>query len=158
MSGFRVFNRRFIKNYPILVSGFEIETDMTLHALDKRLRIVEVPIDYKERPIGSQSKLNTISDGAKVIFTIFRILRYYKPLLFFGAFALIFFFLGLILGFPVILEWLRFDYIKHIPLAILSTGFEIISALLLGIGLILDSIAHHEKALFERENLKDRQK
>ena len=158
MSGFRAFNRKFVKNYPILVGGFEIETDMTLHALDKRLRIIEIPIDYKERPLGSYSKLNTVSDGAKVIFTIFRILRYYKPLIFFGVFALILSLLGLILGFPVILEWLRFDYIKHIPLAILSTGLEIISALLLGIGLILDSIAYHEKALFERENLRSHQK
>ena len=85
MSGYRVFSRRFVKSYPILVEGFEIETDMTLHALDKRFRIVEIPINYRDRPAGSFSKLNTLRDGAKVINTITQILRYYRPLAFFGG-------------------------------------------------------------------------
>lgn len=87
MSGYRAFNRRFVKNYPILVEGFEIETDMTLHALDKRFRIVEIPIQYRDRPDGSFSKLNTVRDGARVLKTIGNILRYYRPLFFFGGTA-----------------------------------------------------------------------
>lgn len=83
MSGYRVFNRRFVKSYPVLVEGFEIETDMTLHALDKRFRIVEIPVDYRDRPAGSFSKLNTLRDGARVLGTIGNVLRYYRPLFFF---------------------------------------------------------------------------
>lgn len=79
MSGYRVFSRRFVKNYPILVEGFEIETDLTLHALDKRFRIVEMPVEYRDRPEGSLSKLNTVSDGARVLFVIMQILRHYRP-------------------------------------------------------------------------------
>lgn len=82
MSGYRAFNRRFVKNYPILVEGFEIETDMTLHALDKRFRILEVPVEYRDRPEGSFSKLNTFRDGMRVINTITTVLRYYRPLAF----------------------------------------------------------------------------
>ena len=122
MSGYRVFNRRFIKNYPILVEGFEIETDLTLYALDRRFRIMEIPISYKDRPEGSFSKLNTFSDGARVLFTIASILRHYKPFVFFGAFALLFFLLGLLAGFPVLQDWFEDRYISHVPLAILATG------------------------------------
>ena len=82
MSGYRVFNRRFVKSYPILAEGFEIETDMTLHALDKRFRIVELPVNYRDRPAGSFSKLSTLRDGAFVLRTIWNILRYYRPLFF----------------------------------------------------------------------------
>jgi glycosyltransferase involved in cell wall biosynthesis len=150
MSGYRALNKKFVKNYPILVSGFEIETDMTLHALDKRFRIVEIPIKYKERPESSFSKLNTLSDGTKVLFTIARILRYYKPLVFFGFLAFFIALLGFLAALPVILEWIEFQYIKHIPLAILATGLEVVAFILIAIGLILDSIAHHEKVSFER--------
>ena len=142
MSGLRVFTKQFVKNYSIMVEGFEVETDMTLHALDKRLNIVEVPIEYKVRPCGSYSKLNTFSDGTKVIFTIFRILRYYKPLVFFGILAFIFSFLSISAGIPVIYEWLLFDQVLHIPLAILATGLQVIAVLLLAVGLILDSISY----------------
>jgi glycosyltransferase involved in cell wall biosynthesis len=89
MSGYRAFSKKFVKNYAILVEGFEIETDITLHSLDKRYRIKEIPIEYQDRPAGSFSKLNTFSDGAKVLFTIFQILCYYRPLFFFGIIAII---------------------------------------------------------------------
>lgn len=153
MSGYRVLNRRFVKSYPILVEGFEIETDMTLHALDKRFRILEVPIQYQDRPTGSLSKLNTIRDGVRVLNTISNILRYYRPLLFFGSAALTFALLGLIAGVPVLEDYLVQQYILHIPLAILATGLGIIAVLLGAIGLILDSIAHQERRKFERELL-----
>jgi glycosyltransferase involved in cell wall biosynthesis len=153
MSGYRVFNRRFVKSYPILVEGFEIETDMTLHALDKRFRIVEIPINYRDRPAGSFSKLNTLRDGARVLNTIGNILRYYRPLLFFGGTAIFFAILGLIAGVPVIEEWINERYIRHLPLAILATGLEVVAIVLMAIGLILDSITYQDKRNFERQLL-----
>jgi len=153
MSGYRVFSRRFVKSYPILVEGFEIETDMTLHALDKRFRIVEIPVNYRDRPSGSFSKLNTLRDGARVLSTIGNILRYYRPLVFFGSAAIFFALLGLIVSVPVINDWVTERYIYHIPLAILATGLEIVAVVLAAIGLILDSITHQDKQNFERQLL-----
>jgi glycosyltransferase involved in cell wall biosynthesis len=153
MSGYRVMSRRFVKSYPILVDGFEIETDMTLHALDKRFRIVEIPVDYRGRPEGSFSKLNTFRDGARVLSTIGNILRHYRPMAFFGGAALLLALLGLLASVPVLSDWVRYRYVFHVPLAILSTGLEIVAILLTAMGLILDSIAHHNKILFERESL-----
>jgi glycosyltransferase involved in cell wall biosynthesis len=156
MSGYRVFNRLFVKNYPILVEGFEIETDMTLHALDKRFRILEIPVEYKDRPEGSVSKLNTLSDGLRVLFTIARILRYYRPLVFFGGTSLFLAFTGLVAATPVLTDWIVHNYIYHLPLAILATGLEIVAVIMFAIGLILDSISHQNKCLFESEVLKQR--
>ena len=153
MSGYRVLNRRFVKNYPILVEGFEIETDMTLHALDKRYRIIEIPIEYKDRPKGSVSKLNTFSDGARVLFVIMQILRYYKPFVFFGWLSIIFFLAGLMSAVPVIQDWMQYQYIRHVPLAILATGLEIVAALMFGVGLILDSIVYQKRLDNERQIL-----
>jgi len=153
MSGYRVFSRAFVKTYPILVEGFQLETDMTLHALDKRLRICEIPIDYQDRPLGSFSKLSTCKDGLRVLSTIGRILRYYKPLLFFSLAGLFSFFLGLIAGAPVIMEWIQTRIINHIPLAILATGLMIISAIAFAMGIFLDSIAHQNRIKFELDLL-----
>lgn len=155
MTGYRSLSRKFVKNYPILVEGFQIETDMTLHALDKRFRIIEIPIEYKDRPEGSFSKLNTFADGAKVLFTIMQILRYYRPLMFFGSIGVGFFLLGLVAGYTVILDWLEFQYIYHVPLAILASGLEVAAIMAMGIGLILDSITHQNKMTFERSLLSD---
>jgi glycosyltransferase involved in cell wall biosynthesis len=149
MTGYRAFNRKFVKNYPILVEGFQIETDVTLHALDKRFRIMEIPIEYIDRPAGSFSKLNTFADGAAVLFTIAQILRYYRPLLFFGSVGVGFFLFGLLAGYPVIDEWLETRYIQHVPLAILAVGLEISAIMSMGVGLILDSITHQNKMAFE---------
>lgn len=148
MTGYRCFNRVFVKNYPILVKGFEIETDMTLHALDKNFRIIEVPVEYKDRPIGSYSKLNTLSDGALVLNSIIRILRFYRPMYFFGILSLILALLGFIAALPVFDDWFRYKYIYHIPLAILSTGIEIVALLMITIALTLDSITEQEKRNF----------
>lgn len=153
MSGYRVFSRRFVKSYPILVEGFEIETDMTLHALDKRFRVMEIPVDYRDRPAGSVSKLNTLRDGARVLSTIGNILRYYRPLFFFGSLSFLFALLGLIAGIPVIEDWITDRYIHHVPLAILATGLEIVAISMVGVGLMLDSIVHHDKRNFERDLL-----
>ena len=154
MSGYRVFNRRFVKSYPILVEGFEIETDMTLHALDKRFRIVEIPSNYRDRPDGSFSKLNTVKDGVRVVSTIWNILRYYRPLLFFGGCAVLISVIGLIAAVPVIEDWIREQYIRHVPLAILATGLELVAVAMGSIGLILDSISQQDRRHFELELLR----
>lgn len=145
MSGYRALSRRFVKTYPILVEGFQLETDMTLHALNKRLQILELPVEYRDRPSGSTSKLSTFSDGAKVIFTIAQILRFYRPLVFFGLLALLFGLAGLIAAIPVFEDWITTRYISHVPLAVLAAALEIVAISLFGIGLVLDSIAYHER-------------
>jgi glycosyltransferase involved in cell wall biosynthesis len=150
MSGYRVFNKLFVKNYPILVEGFQIETDMTLHALHKRFRIVEVPVEYRDRPAGSVSKLNTFSDGARVLFTIAQILRYYRPLAFFGSLSALFVLAGLVAALPVFDDWIKHQYIYHVPLAILASALEIVAIMQLGIGLMLDSIVHQQCMEYER--------
>ena len=155
MTGYRAFNRKFVKNYPILVEGFEIETDLTLHALDKRFSIVEIDIEYIDRPAGSVSKLNTFADGTKVLFTIAKIFRYYRPMMFFGTISAGFFLLGLLAAYPVFVDWFTHQYIYHIPLAVLAAGLEISAIMALGVGLILDSIAHQNKMTFERSILSD---
>lgn len=149
MSGYRAFNRRFVKSYPILVEGFQIETDMTLHALDKRFRIVEVPIDYRDRPAGSVSKLNTFADGMRVLFTIAQILRYYRPLMFFGWLSAFVGLAGLIAGAPAVLDFIMYHWVYHVPLAILASSLEIVALVLFAIGLILDTVVKLHKLEFE---------
>jgi glycosyltransferase involved in cell wall biosynthesis len=153
MSGYRVFSRHFVKTYPILVQGFQIETDMTLHALDKRFRIAEIPVAYKDRPVGSLSKLNTLSDGAKVLFTIAQILRYYRPMLFFGGLSALFGLAGAAASIPVFQDWFNVRYISHVPLAILASALEIVAMTLLAIALILDSLVHQQRMDYERHLL-----
>lgn len=153
MSGYRVLSRRLVKNYPILVDGFQIETDLTLHALDKRFRIVEIPVEYKDRPAGSFSKLNTFSDGAKVLWSIMQILRHYRPLQFFSGVFFLFFAAGIVCGIPVVHDWIAYRYIYHVPLAVLATGIEILAVVFMAIGLILDSLVHQQRLAFEREIL-----
>ncbi len=155
MSGYRAFSKKFVQNYPILVEGFELETDMTLHALDKRFNIKEIAINYKDRPDGSFSKLNTFNDGAKVIFTIIKVFRYYRPLLFFGLLSLFFAFLSLVSSIPVFDDWFRYQYIYHVPLAILATGLGLISIIFISLGITLDAIAHQHKIEFEQKVMQD---
>jgi glycosyltransferase involved in cell wall biosynthesis len=149
MSGYRAFSRTFVKNYAVLVEGFQLETDMSLHALDKRFRIVETPIEYVDRPAGSASKLNTFADGTRVVFTILHILRYYRPLKFFTGVAVIAMLAGFIAAIPVFDDWIRYRYIYHVPLAILAAALEIVAALMLSVGLVLDSIAHQQRMNYE---------
>lgn len=151
LSGYRAFSRTFAKSYPILVEGFQLETDMTLHALYRRFRIVEIPIEYHDRPKGSQSKLNTFSDGARVLFAITQILRFYRPLLFFTVLAFFFMISGLVASIPVFQDWVDTGYIEHVPLAILASGLEIVAILMLGVGLILDSVAYHDRLEYEKK-------
>jgi len=153
MSGYRAFSKKFVRNYAILVEGFEIETDITLHSLDKRYRIKEIPIEYQDRPAGSLSKLNTFSDGTKVLFTIFQILCYYRPLFFFGMIAIFFGILGLITAIPVFNDWITHRFIYHVPLAILAVALELIAALSLSVSLVLNSITRQYRMQCERDLL-----
>lgn len=150
MSGYRAISKSFVKSYPIFVEGFQIETDMTLHALYRRFRILEIPIEYRDRPFGSYSKLNTISDGIRVLFAITQILRFYKPLQFFLGLSILFAFSGLLASVPVFEDWFTTGYIEHLPLAILASGLEIIAILMFSVGLILDSVAYHDRLEYER--------
>lgn len=151
MSGYRAFSRTFVKNIPILSKGFEVETEMTLHALDKRFIIKEIPIEYKDRPNKSKSKLNTFTDGYKVIKTIIKMLKDYKPLKFFLSIAIIFFVLGLIIGIPVIYEYILTRYITKVPSAVLSTGLMIFSVIIAQCGVILVTVVKDDKEKYEIE-------
>jgi glycosyltransferase involved in cell wall biosynthesis len=145
MSGYRALSRGFVKSYPILVEGFQIETDMTLHALHRRMRIREIEVEYRDRPAGSVSKLNTLADGARVISTIAQILRFYRPLAFFSVLSALFASAGLLVAIPVFRDWLTSGYIEHVPSAVLAAALEIVAFSLLGVGLVLDSVAYHER-------------
>ena len=149
MTGYRVFNKRFVKNMPVLSPKFEIETEMTLYALDKRYIIKEIPIIYRDRPEGSTSKLNTINDGFKVIKTIARMFKDYKPFKFFGNIALILFIIGLAIGIPVLVEFFKTAYITKVPSAILATGFMGLAAVSLQSGIILDTITRQHRENYE---------
>lgn len=149
MSGYRCFNRKFVKTMPVLSTGFEIETEMTLHALDKRFIVREVPIQYRDRPEGSESKLNTFSDGIRVLKTIFMLFKDFKPLTFFPIASLLLFLISLICGVPVIYDYYVYQYIYHVPLAILATGLAVISALMLICGIILDTVVKNHRYLYE---------
>jgi glycosyltransferase involved in cell wall biosynthesis len=151
MTGYRAFNRKFVKNMPINSEGFEIETEITLHSLDKRFLIQEVPIDYRDRPEGSESKLNTFSDGIRVLKTIFWVFKDYKPLSFFSIFAGIFFIFALIVGVPVILEFIETSFVSKVPSAILSVGLMLISILALFSGFILDTVVKQHRESYEVE-------
>lgn len=149
MTGYRVFNKRFVKNMPVLSPKFEIETEMSLYALDKKYIIKEIPIIYRDRPEGSSSKLNTVSDGIKVVKTIVRMFKDYKPLRFFGIIALILFCLALVIGIPVIGEFVKTSYITKVPSAILATGVMILSVISLQCGIILDTITRQHRENYE---------
>jgi glycosyltransferase involved in cell wall biosynthesis len=149
MSGYRVFSKKFVKNYPVLYSGFELETDMTIFSLHNNLLLKEMPIDFQDRPEGSESKLNTFSDGFKVLLTIFNLFRHYKPLLFFGLISLLSLILALIFGIPVIKEYYLYNFVYKVPSAILASGLVLVSILTFAIGLILDTISKIDRRNFE---------
>ena len=149
MTGYRAFSPLFVKSFPVLSKGFEIETEMTIHALDKNLLLKTVTVNYRDRPAGSESKLNTYVDGAKVIMTIFNLYRDYKPLQFFGVGGLILALLALILFVPVFYDYLQTSLVPRFPTLIVS-GFLMLSAMLaFACGLILDTIAKNNRKSFE---------
>lgn len=149
MTGYRGFNRLFVKTFPVLSPGFEIETELSIHSLDKRFKLVEVPITYKDRPEGSESKLSTFSDGFKVLRMIFNLFKDYKPLIFFTILTIVCFILGLIVGLPVIGEFAKTGMIDKLPSAVLATGFMILSALSFVAGFILDTVVRQQRMQYE---------
>ncbi len=149
MTGYRAFNRVFVKTMPVLSEGFQIETELSIHAVDKRFRIKDVPIDYRDRPEGSYSKLSTFGDGAKVLRAIASLFKDHKPMAFFGWLALILVALGLIAGIPVIAEYFQSGLVPRFPTAILAIALVICGALSFTAGIILDTVAKSTRKQWE---------
>lgn len=150
LSGYRAFNRRFVKNYPVLVRGFELETDLTLHALEMRHRVLEVPIAYRDRPAGSVSKLSTTRDGFRVLNAVFQIFRHYRPMAFFGVLGAVLALAGLAAGYGPVADYLEFRYVYRVPLAILAVGLELSAMFAFSTGLVLSTIVRGQLAQAER--------
>jgi glycosyltransferase involved in cell wall biosynthesis len=149
MTGYRAFSYEFVKGFPVLSKGFEIETEMTIHAVDKNYMLVEVPVSYRDRPVGSVSKLNTYSDGFKVLKTIATLFKEYKPALFFNMFASLFLIIALILGIPVFVEYFQTGLVPKFPSLIVAGVFLTITLLLWITGIILEVIVKKHKQLYE---------
>lgn len=149
MTGYRAFSYQFVKSFPVLSKGFEIETEMTIHALDKNLYVKSVPVDYRDRPQDSPSKLNTYTDGFKVLRTIARLYKEYRPLSFFGLFAAFFAALGVALFIPVLAEYVQTGLVPRFPTLIVSTVLWVLALLMLVCGLVLDTVARKHRQQFE---------
>ena len=149
MTGYRAFGYNFVKTYPVLSSGFEIETDMTIHAVDKNMLVENVIIDYRDRPDGSESKLNTYSDGFKVLKTIARLYKNYKPRQFFSIIALILFIIAVVFFIPVLVEYIKTGLVPNFP-TLIACGFCVTAALMSYFsGMILSTIVQKNKQDFE---------
>ena len=149
MTGYRAFSYEFVKTFPVLSRGFEVETEMTIHALDKNFLIKEIPVEYRDRPEGSVSKLNTFKDGFKVLKTIGRLFKEYKPTIFFGLISLLFFIIALIFGIPVFIEYFKTGLVPRFPTLIFSGFMLMISILMLVCGIILEVVVKKHRQLFE---------
>ncbi|HIW77451.1 MAG TPA: glycosyltransferase family 2 protein [Candidatus Gordonibacter avicola] len=154
MTGYRAYNAVFAKTMPVLSPGFEIETELSIHAVDKRWRIVEVPIDYRDRPEGSESKLNTFSDGMKVLMMILSLFKDYRPLALFSWVALLFCVLGLIAGIPVIAEFAATGLVPKLPSALLAVALVFVGILAYSCGLILDTVVKGSRKQYELDVLR----
>ena len=142
MSGYRAYSRELVQTIPILSSGFEVETELTIRILENGFRIEEVPLPYKERPDGSVSKLRTFHDGFRVLTEIAKIAKAYKPFTFFGGIGLIFILAGGISGIWVILDYLEDENVNKVPTAILATGLMLLGFGSMGIGILLYTISY----------------
>ena len=149
MTGYRAFSRKFVKHFPVLSKGFEIETEMTIHALDKNFLLKEISVAYRDRPKGSESKLNTYSDGIKVLKTIFTLFRDYKPFYFFSILTLLFLIIGLLLFCPILLEYFKTGLVPRYPTLIVSGFIILLSMLLFSVGLILEVVVKKHRQLYE---------
>lgn len=141
LSGYRVFSRRFVKSFPALTSGFEIETELSVHALQLRMPIAELETKYKERPVGSTSKLSTYRDGLRIFRTIIHLVKEEKPFTFFSTIAVLLAITSLLLGVPVIVEFTRTHLVPRFPTALLAAAIAILSFLSFTCGLILDTVS-----------------
>ena len=149
MTGYRAFSYEFVKTFPVLSSGFEIETEMTIHAIDRKMQIETIIVEYRDRPTGSESKLNTIPDGIKVLRTIVKLYRSYMPLRFFGIIAIILSALSVIFFIPVWMDYLRTGLVERFPTLIVC-GIVMLEALLMFVaGVILSTLRQQDRRDFE---------
>ncbi len=157
LSGYRVMSRRFVKNYPILSVGFGIETEMSIHILDKGFRVVELPTHYMDRPVGSESKLHTIRDGIRIILLIFNVFIHFKPLLFFTLLSLVLVGLGMVAGSLPIIEFFQTSFISHLPLAVLAVGLTLTGILAFFTGIVLANSYRCNRFTYEHTILQNSQ-
>ena len=149
MTGYRAFSKDFVKGFPVLSKGFEIETEMTIHAVDKNYKLVEIPVDYRDRPEGSVSKLNTFKDGFKVLKTIGTLFKEYKPGLFFNLVSLVFFIISLAFGIPVFVEYFKTGMVGRFPTLIFAGFMLMISILMFVCGVILEVVVKKHRQLIQ---------
>lgn len=149
MTGYRAFSYDFVKGFPVLSKGFEIETEMTIHAVDKNFKLIEIPVDYRDRPAGSVSKLNTVSDGVKVLKTIATLFKEYKPMGFFGLLSFVFMIFGIILLIPPIVGYFQSGIVERFPSLIVGCFLATIALLNIVVGIILEVIAKKQKQNYE---------
>lgn len=149
MTGYRAFSYNFVKTFPVLSKGFEIETEMTIHAIDKNFTLKEIPVQYRDRPEGSVSKLNTYKDGARVIKTIAMLFKEYKPALFFNSIAIVSLLVSIMFAMPVFIEYFKTGLVPRFPTLIVASIFMVIALLLSTTGIILQVIVKKHKQLFE---------
>lgn len=147
LSGFKVFSRRFAKSFPVLSEGFEIETELTIFALEMRMPVAEMPVPYHERPIGSESKLSMVRDGIRIVNLISSMIKNERPLAFFSLLSCLFMAVSLSLGLPVVLEFLQTGFVPRLPTALLATGLALISGVLFTTGLVLDTVTRGRKEM-----------
>lgn len=147
LSGYRVFSRRFVKSFPALASGFETETELTIHAFELRMPIDEVALPYGARPEGSESKLRTYRDGMRILVTILVLFKEERPLIFFSLIAGFLAVVSLLFGYPVVTEYLETGLVPRFPTAILATGIMLLAFLSLTCGFILDTVTHGRREL-----------
>ena len=149
MTGYRVFSKRFVKLYPVMSGNFEVETEMTVHALDKRFELREVPVDYQDRPKGSQSKLNTFGDGLSVLKTIFTLYKEYRPMRFFGWLALLLAILSVGLFIPVAVDYFKTGLVPRFPTLFVSLFSGLAALLSFFTGIMLDVMASRDRKSYE---------
>jgi hypothetical protein len=149
MTGYRAFSRSFVKLYPVMSGQFEVETEMTIHALDKNFRLVEIPIDYRDRPEGSNSKFNTFSDGFKVLRTIFTLFKEYRPMRFFGWLAVLLAVVGTILVIPVLMDYFDTGLVMRFPTLFVSLFLFLAALQSFFTGLCLDVMVSKDRKQYE---------
>lgn len=151
LTGYRAFSHAFVKTMPVMSRGFQIEAEISVWAVDHRWRTLSVPVDYRDRPEGSESKLSTYADGALVLATIVSLFRDYRPMAFFGWVSLVLVAFGMIAGIPVIVEYLDTSYVSKLPSAVLASAFMICAVLSFAVGVILDAVARANRRQWELE-------
>ncbi|HEX4407736.1 MAG TPA: glycosyltransferase family 2 protein [Xanthobacteraceae bacterium] len=147
LSGYRVFSRRFVKSFPILSGGFEIETELTVHALELELPVGEMPTPYYSRPAGSASKLSTWHDGFRILWTVLKLYRAERPLPFFGAFGIALIIMSIGLAIPIVVTYVQEGVVPRLPTAVLSMGLMLLAFLSIASGLILDTVTRGRREI-----------